>query len=237
MRTIIFSDVHGEPDIIGAVVGHSSFDSSVDRLIFAGDAIEIGRDSSGCLDLLEKLGAECLVGNHEWGAFTGEPIEGMPLDPALVGRVEEFVASGRWRLATTVDDVLITHAGVGQQLASDLGLSAGDGPENTARALNAEFDRAVAGSFPARGNIVGNSGPLWWRPDGWDAPMAGMCQVVGHTPPEIIDEVGSAARLMEKGVYLVDPFVRGWRQRSFQPPTPIRYAVIEDGVVRLVEGR
>jgi len=71
VRTIVFSDVHGEPDIIAAVVAHSGFDASVDRLVFAGDAIEIGRDTSRCLDLLEELGAECLVGNQEYGVFTG----------------------------------------------------------------------------------------------------------------------------------------------------------------------
>lgn len=51
MRTIIFSDVHGEPGIIRAVVEHSNYTPGVDRLIFAGDAIEIGRDSLGCLEL------------------------------------------------------------------------------------------------------------------------------------------------------------------------------------------
>jgi len=51
MRTIIFSDVHGEPSIIAAVVQHSNYRPGIDRLIFAGDAIEIGRDSLGCLQL------------------------------------------------------------------------------------------------------------------------------------------------------------------------------------------
>ena len=49
MRTIVFSDVHGEPAIIHRVLEHSGYDPDVDRLLFAGDAIDIGRDSWGCL--------------------------------------------------------------------------------------------------------------------------------------------------------------------------------------------
>ena len=71
MRTIVFSDVHGEPELIRRVLDHSAYRPGDDRLIFAGDAIEVGRDSAGCLDLLAEIGAECLVGNHEYAAFVG----------------------------------------------------------------------------------------------------------------------------------------------------------------------
>jgi len=49
MRTIIFSDVHGEPASIRGVLAHSEYRSDKDRLVFAGDAIDIGTDSWGCL--------------------------------------------------------------------------------------------------------------------------------------------------------------------------------------------
>jgi hypothetical protein len=236
VRTIVFSDVHGEPDIIGAVVAHSGFDAGVDRLIFAGDAIEIGRDSLRCLDLLDELGAECLAGNHEWGAFTGRPIEGARLDPVLVRRVKQSITSARWRLATTADGVLVTHAGVGQRFW--LGSGSGDGgtAELIAQVLNGEFEGAVASRSRKKGSVVGYSGPLWWRP-GYDGePLAGVTQVAGHTPPETIGEIGSAEHWAENGLYLIDPFVRGWRLRGFEPPAPIRYAVVEDGAVRVVDG-
>jgi hypothetical protein len=90
MRTLVFSDVHGEPAIITTVVEHSGYDPRTDRLIFAGDAIEVGRDSPGCLELLDELGAECLVGNHEFGVFTGWPIESEPVEPGVLRRVCVF---------------------------------------------------------------------------------------------------------------------------------------------------
>lgn len=49
MRTIVFSDVHGEPAIIHRVLDHSHYSPQSDRLVFAGDAVEVGRDSWGCL--------------------------------------------------------------------------------------------------------------------------------------------------------------------------------------------
>lgn len=235
MRTIVFSDVHGEPDIIAAVVAHSGFDASIDRLVFAGDAIEIGRDASRCLDLLEELGAECLVGNHEYAVFTGRPVEDEPLDPAFVRRVTESIESGRWRLAASADGVLITHAGVDERFG--LGLEPGDrsSAEFIAQLLNDEFAIAVASRSRKAGTVVGFSGPLWWRP-GFDGdPVPGVTQVAGHTPPEILSGTDAAAYWAEKGIHLVDPYVRGWRMRGFLPPTPVRYAVIEDGVVRVVE--
>jgi Calcineurin-like phosphoesterase len=236
VRTIVFSDAHGEPGIITAVVAHCGFDAGVDRLVFAGDAIEIGRDASRCLDLLEELGAECLVGNHEYGAFTGRPVEGEPLDPAFVQRVTESIGSGRWRLAASADGVLITHAGVDKRFA--VGPESGDsgGADLIARALNDQFEIAVATRSGKVGSVVGPSGPLWWRPGYYGDPVPGVTQVAGHTPPEIMAETDAAARWAERGVHLIDPYVRGWRMRGFLPPTPIRYAVIEDGGVRVVNG-
>lgn len=237
MRTIVFSDVHGEPDIIEAVLAHASFDAGADRLIFAGDAIEVGRDSSRCLDLLEQLGAECLVGNHEYGVFTGRPVEDEPLDPELVRRVVDSIESGRWRIAVAADGILITHAGVGKRFAVDA--ESGDaegGADLIARVLNHEFEVAVASRSRKAGSVVGSSGPLWWRPGSNGVPIPGVTQIAGHTPAEILDGADAAAHWAARGVFLIDPYVRGWRARDFLPPVPIRYAVIEDGAVQVVEG-
>jgi hypothetical protein len=241
-RTIVFSDVHGEPGIIAAVVGHSGFDPDVDRLVFAGDAIEVGRESSGCLDALDALGAECLVGNHEYGAFVGRPIEGAPLDRALVRRVTEYITSRRWRLAAAASGVLITHAGVGQRFFPGLGTGGASGAvvdavsaERIAQVLNEEFKTAVADGSRSMEGVVGAGGPLWWRPGRYGDPLAGVTQVIGHTPPESIGESDAAGHWARRGVYLIDPWVRGWRRRDFRPPTPVRYAVIEDGAVRRID--
>jgi hypothetical protein len=50
-------------------------------------------------------------------------------------------------------------------------------------------------------------------------------------------DTDAAARWAQRGVHLIDPYVRGWRRRGFLPPTPIRYAVIQDGAVRVVNGK
>jgi hypothetical protein len=236
VRTIVFSDVHGEPDIIAAVIAHSGFNKGVDRLLFAGDAIEVGRDSARCLDLLEDLGAECLVGNHEYGVFIEHPVEDEHLDPAVSGRIRESIESGRWRVAAAADGVLISHAGVDERFAVDPESGLSGDAEFIARALNEQFETEVARRSMKAGSVVGSSGPLWWRPGVWGDPVPGVIQVVGHTPPEMMAETDAAARWGQRGIHLIDPYVRGWRRRGFLPPTPIRYAVIEDGAVRVVDG-
>ena len=224
MRTIVLSDVHGEPGIIRAVVEHSGLTPGTDRLIFAGDAIEIGRDSLGCLDLLQEFGAECLVGNHEWVYFTGSSLEPEPVDSRVLERVDANLTSGSWRLAAEADGVLITHAGASVDL-QDKYEEAGSVSEFVAR-LNAGFEGAIA-------NVaLEDADPLWWRPGRADLPLEGVVQVMGHTPIEFYNRPDAAALMEQLGLYLIDPWVRGWRKRAFAPPVPVRYAVIEDGADR-----
>jgi 3',5'-cyclic AMP phosphodiesterase CpdA len=234
MRTIIFSDVHGEPSIIAAVVEHSNYRPDVDRLIFAGDAIEIGRDSLGCLELLDELGAECLVGNHDYAAFTGMPIEHERIPEDVLQRVGKTLMSGRWHLAAEADGVLITHGGV-----SELFLDAYEQAGSVAglvETLNAGLAVAIESYLTTGDAEFDEAGPLWWRP-GWGVePLPGVVQVVGHSPLEMMRAQRDAEDWETRGIYLVDPYVRGWRMRRFKPPAPVRYAVIEDGNVRVVEG-
>ena len=234
MRTIVFSDVHGEPDIIHGVVEHSGYVAGEDRLIFAGDAIDIGRDSAGCLKLFDELGAEFLVGNHEWGAFIDWGFE--PLAPEVDAAVTKHISDGDWPLAAQADGVLITHAGVSAEWADVFDEVAEGDVARFVDALNLGFRGAVElGMFAAQG-VIGDDGPLWWRPpcrDGVGLP--GVAQVCGHTPREIMDEWEPAEPLGTAGLYLVDPWVRGWEKRGFAAPTPVRYAVIEGGGVRVID--
>ncbi len=233
MRTIIFSDVHGEPGIVAAVVEHSNYQPGVDRLIFAGDAIGIGRDSLGCLQRLDDLGAECLVGNHEFMAAIGDPLECHGLADDDVARLRDGIQSGRWRLAAEADGVLITHGGLGitylkrYQRAGSLSALVHD--------LNAELKSALAQAGSATNELAYDSGgPLWWRP-GWSiAPLPEVVQVVGHTPPELPTRWSPGVDWSQRGIHLVDPYVRDWAYRGFQPPVPVRYAVIEDGEVTVI---
>lgn len=234
MRTIVFSDVHGEPSIINNVIEHSGFDPHADRLVFAGDAVDLGRDSWGCLELLDEIGAECLVGNHEYAAFVDFEIEDIRLSESVLRRNEENLTSGRWRLAAEADGVLITHAGVSREYVSDFIEGAEGSVARFADALNEQFARAVELGMVAAGGVIEMGGPIWWRPDYDEQLLPLVTQVVGHTPREIVHDPDALARLTAGGVYLVDPWVRGWRRRGFGLPVPLRYAVIEGGSVRVV---
>jgi len=230
VRTLVFSDVHGEPGIITGVVEHSNYNPDVDRLIFAGDAIEIGGDSLGCLELLDELGAERLLGNHEYAAFTGDPIEPGLLAPDVLQRVNESLTSGRWHLATEADGVLITHAGVSDEYLDNY--ERAGSVAVFAERLNVAFAQAMQPFGTGESDVLEDpGGPLWWRP-GWGAePLPGVVQVVGHSPREMMRRLSGAEDWAERGIHLVDPYVRGWRLRRFEPPVPVRYAVIEGGAV------
>jgi len=145
--------------------------------------------------------------------------------------VTENLISGRWRLAAEADGILITHGGVSelfqsafQQAGSVAGL---------VQTLNAGLQRAVQSYLTTGDAEFDEAGPLWWRPGELTKPLPGVVQVVGHSPLELIRARGDAQDWGKRGIYLVDPYVRGWRIRRFQPPVPVRHAVIEDGAVRL----
>ena len=237
MRTIVFSDVHGEPAVIRRVVEHSGYRPGVDRLVFAGDAIEVGRDSAGCLELLESLGVEYLVGNHEYAVWDGSPIETDILDLKVENEIARAIDSGLWHLAASADGVLITHAGLSEAFASHFGEVTVGGIEDLVVALNGEFAAAVMrGPGGVTGGPFQQNGPLWYRPTESLPPVSGVIQIAGHTPPEILDGDDIAGTWASDGLYLVDPFVRAWARRGgYRLPAPLRYAVIEQGEVSVVE--
>jgi bis(5'-nucleosyl)-tetraphosphatase (symmetrical) len=64
-RTIIIGDVHGCLAELQELLTKLKVRPLEDRLIFVGDIVDRGPDSLGCLRLVQGLGAECLLGNHE----------------------------------------------------------------------------------------------------------------------------------------------------------------------------
>jgi len=235
VRTIIFSDVHGEPDVIRAVLAHSEFDPERDRLIFAGDAIEVGRDSAGALALLEEVDAEFLVGNHEYAVFADGPLEFQPLEPAVEATVMNRMGHGAWKLAAEVEGILVTHAGVGQFFAEEFEqITAVGTVADFVDMLNEEFREALECRSLVLDGVCDANGPLWFRPRDGAAPLSGVVQVAGHTPVALLHAEGEGDRLEAAGMYLTDPNVRRWRAHGFPPPVPVRYVVVEDGAARLV---
>jgi hypothetical protein len=234
VRTIVFSDAHGEPDVIRSVVQHAHFDPATDRLIFAGDAIEVGRDSLGALVLIDELGAEFVVGNHEYAVFLGDPLEFEPVSARVEGWVRERREVGEWPLVAEADGVLISHAGLSQRFAEQFDATTVEGSvAEFAEDLSREFRAALASRDLVLGGVCGRDGPLWYRPRVGVPPLAGVTQIAGHTPVALLHSEAEAERLAETGMYLIDPHVRRWRALGYPPPTPLRYAVIAQGSVSI----
>lgn len=104
-------------------------------------------------------------------------------------------------------------------------------PALLAAHLNETFVAAVrqeleTGDWDMHG-ILGETGPLWFRPlPYWGrTPLAGIPQVVGHTPPQ--------PELEAQGFYMIDPCA--WMM-ILDGPGRFRYAVIEEGRVEVREG-
>jgi len=103
-RTIIIGDVHGCLAELQELLKKLAVVVGRDRLIFLGDLVDRGPDSLGCVRLVQGLGAECLLGNHEekylrWHrhelkkAATGKANPMHPLDgekSALYSQFDDF---------------------------------------------------------------------------------------------------------------------------------------------------
>jgi len=233
-RTVVVSDLHGNSALLERVLEHAEYGSD-DQLIIAGDLIDVGTDDT--IGLAESLGATVLAGNHEVAAAMGLRIS--PQNPESLTRGPEFagrLASGEWRLAAAVEGWLVTHAGVSVALDDIIALSDGD-PQALADELNRqlveEISRAVR-SMPLATEdldrfrlIGGEMGPLWFRPMDPTRIPAGLRQIAGHTPPELLSAV-ELELLESQGWRLIEPGGHGSEVNG------VRYAVIENGEARVV---
>ena len=235
MRTFVVSDAHGHPELIRNALDHGGFVPGRDHFIYAGDIFDRGTDPGGCIDLIEEYATEVLLGNHDVAAlldflvYPSDP-ENRRFRPLMMNRVLNGEPGKVWKLAACVDGVLVTHAGISAEFDRARLEECGQDPALLAERLNADFFAAVrcqleTGDLDPNG-VLGDEGPTWFRPFPWTdvLPLAGVRQVVGHTPP--IDE------LEETDFYMIDPCVfLGLEDRG-----RFRYAVIEDGRVRVEEG-
>lgn len=64
-RLIVVGDVHGMKDALMDLLAKVKFNEKHDHLILAGDMVSKGPDSPGVVDLVMKLGATGVRGNHE----------------------------------------------------------------------------------------------------------------------------------------------------------------------------
>jgi hypothetical protein len=237
-RTVIVSDPQGEPTVLERALACSRYEPGSDRLIVAGDIVGVEPGGMACVRLAEASGGQILVGNHELAFLRGETIDESEddVDPLLFGLVRRRIESGAWCLAAIVDnEVVVTHGGLSAAF-NDLFVQVGRDAGRLVATLNQKWRSSLSktenGSvWGAEDELTGPLGPLWWRPSGRVAPLPGIIQVAGHTPPEILE--GRADRLEAHGLYLVDPFTRGWLIAGRPDPPPCRYAVVEDGHVEV----
>jgi hypothetical protein len=234
----VVSDLHGRLASFEAALAHARFDPARDRLVTAGDLIDVGEDD--VVSHAEALGATVLVGNHEIAAALGLRI--FPQNESSVARGDEFAAKigrGDWKLAAEADGWLITHAGVSVTL-SDMISALGTDAAAIAATLNGRFADEFADAVTHRPLswddleryrlLGGQAGPLWFRPMDTTLLPFGIRQMVGHTPPESMSET-SVRVLGLAGWLLVDSGGHGRSASS----THFRYGLIEDGHAVVVD--
>jgi hypothetical protein len=232
---VLISDAHGYPQVIEKALEHSGFREGVDDFIFCGDFLDRGPDPQGCLELIERHATEVLIGNHELAILLD--FEMWPQDavswsfrPLLIDKVLNAPPDKAWKLAACVEGVLATHAGLSSRYEKILAEECGGDPALLAAWLNEDFVAAVKRKLETgewdRDGILGDDGPLWFRPTQWSSvePLAGVRQVSGHSVPR--------PELEADGFYMIDPCA--WM--SLGGPELVRYAVIEEGSVRVEEG-
>ena len=91
MRIAIFSDIHGNYQALCAILNHIK-KNNIDKIIYLGDAVSIGPDSSLCVKKLISDADIFILGNHEHYI-----IEGSQIDPDMS---DEEIKHNNWLLKT-----------------------------------------------------------------------------------------------------------------------------------------
>jgi hypothetical protein len=240
--TLVVSDVHAFPEFLENAVRRSGFRAGVDHLVFAGDLLDRGGRPGACLERLDELRAEMLIGDHDHATMLGYFIgEQSPASRDYRQELLRRFSSGALSLVTDVSGVLISHAGLSRVFAADFA-TVGRDPARLARLINEEFRRDLARQLsqgmtqPEPRTLDGHS-PLWLRVDDSDVGpkrlLDGIEQIAGHTTPSVFRH-WTEADFRAAGLYLIDPGSYGLGPRDH--PRHYRYAVIRGGRVSVEAG-
>lgn len=204
-RCIVLADCHGQPHLIKNVLNHSNYTIGQDRLIFAGDFIDIGPFPDTCWNLLREAGVEMLWGNHDAAIVLQKYIS--PQDPYSFNLYDKLRQSSKdFKAAAVHDNVLITHAGLSSNYFQG--------------ETNVDIIKETLNKTPLI-NIWNNDNILWYRPDDI-LPKSDIVQVVGHTPPGYCRP--------HKNFHMIDPWCKvGFDKNRY------RYAVIENNTVSIFD--
>lgn len=74
MRIAVFSDIHGNYQVLDSIIKHIS-KNNIDKVIYLGDGISLGPDSSLCLSKLNSFVDVYVLGNHEHYIIDGCDID------------------------------------------------------------------------------------------------------------------------------------------------------------------
>lgn len=219
MRVIVLGDCHGRKELLTNVFKHSNYNVDEDRLIFCGDALDIGPNGRECLDILAENKAIFLLGNHELAIILHHPINPQGEDSwLLLGRLLRMRAQGKLKIAAVHDNVLITHAG----LSSVYYIKYKDWPLlDIAEDLNTQSNNSIKDAQILE-QYWNNDSPAWYRP-GSIEPYPNIIQVVGHSPISYVQKYYPKFNL--ENFYMVDPYT----PNNFESKDRYRYATIERG--------
>ena len=240
--TLVVSDVHAFPEFLENALRRSGFRAGVDHLVFAGDLLDRGGQPRACLERLDELGAEMLIGDHDHATMLGYFIgEQSPASRGYRQALLRRFSSGALSLVTHVDGVLVSHAGLSRAFAPDFA-AVGRDPVRLAQLLNEEFRRdlerqlSVGMTQPEPRTLDGHS-PLWLRVDDSDVGperlLDGVKQIAGHTTPSVFRH-WTETDFRAAGLYLIDPGSYGLGSRDH--PRHYRYGVIGGGAVSVEAG-
>ena len=240
--TLVLSDVHGFPELIERALRSSGFREGIDRLVFAGDFLDRGERAAECLERLDALGAKTLIGNHDQAIALGYWIgEQREASKAFRDLLLERLRTRRLDLVTSVDGVLISHAGLSRAFAADFDELDRDSARLAAR-LNDEYHAAVQrqlehGREMPEQRILDEWSPLRLRVDDADGGPGRLLgnaeQIAGHTTPTVFRR-WTEAEFRAAGLYAIDPGTYGLGPGD--RPRHYRHAVIRAGAVRVEAG-
>jgi hypothetical protein len=240
--TLVVSDVHAFPEFLENALRGSGSCPSIDRLVFAGDLLDRGGQPGDCLERLDELGAEMLIGDHDHATLLGYFIgEQSPASSGYREVLRRRFSSGGLNLVTSVDRVLISHAGLSRAFAPDFA-EVGRDPVRLAERINEEFRRDVqrqlsVGVGQPEPRTVDTWSPMWLRIDdpdvGPERLLGGVEQIAGHTTPSVLRR-WTEADFRAAGLYLIDPGSYGLDSRDH--PCHYRYGVIKGGVAWVESG-
>ena len=240
--TLVVSDVHAFPEFLENALRRSGFRTGVDHLVFAGDLLDRGGQPGVCLERLDHLHAEMLIGDHDHATMLGYFIgEQSPASRDYRQAFLRMFSSGALSLVTSVDGVLISHAGLSRAFAPDFA-AVGRDPARLAQLINEEFRRALErqlslGITQPEPRVLDGHSPMWLRIDDADVGpkrlLDGIEQIAGHTTPGVFRHWTEAA-FRAAGLYLIDPGSYGLDSRDH--PRHYRYGVIRGGMVSVEAG-